>query len=455
MVAAAVCHLFAVGEWLRARITITGDGIPFLWLTCCILAMWMVALAWGGTRENGVIGYGTDEYKRVIRSSLALFGLLAIGAFVFSFNMPRSYVLVMLPVGTLLLLGMRLYWRRRLAKRRLVGQACSSVLVDSSLGSAHDLIAEFQRAPLAGYRVTACCVPGASKRPADLDRNLVYCDQLDDVPALVERLGIEYVAIRTSAGLGSSMVQQLSWNLQETDAELIVAPELTNVAGPRIHTQPVAGLPLLHVRRPTFGNARGVLKRSFDVTVASMALIVSSPIFLMTALAVALTSPGGVFYRQRRVGLGGDQFTMVKFRSMVDGAHDQWEQLREEAGREDGDPRVKIQGDARITKVGRFIRRYSIDELPQLFNVIKGDMSLVGPRPPLSAEVELYGQEAHRRLLVKPGMTGLWQVSGRSEVAWDEAVRMDLYYVENWSLTADLVILWKTVRAVLRPSGAY
>jgi len=173
------------------------------------------------------------------------------------------------------------------------------------------------------------------------------------------------------------------------------------------------------------------------------------------AVAVKLTSKGPVFFRQERVGINGEMFRMIKFRSMVVDAEARLASLREEQHDAGNQVLFKIKNDPRITKVGKFIRRFSIDELPQLFNVVIGDMSLVGPRPPLMAEVELYGDEARRRLLVKPGMTGLWQVSGRSDLTWDDTVRLDVYYVENWSITGDLVILWKTAKAVVSSSGAY
>jgi exopolysaccharide biosynthesis polyprenyl glycosylphosphotransferase len=249
----------------------------------------------------------------------------------------------------------------------------------------------------------------------------------------------------------------LSWELEDTDAELILAPALTNIAGPRIHTQPVAGLPLIHVDRPTYRGANRILKKSFDLVGSVILVLLFSPVLLAVAAAIKLTSSGPVFFRQDRVGINGETFRMIKFRSMVVDAESRLAALKAQAQAQDAGNTVlfKIKNDPRVTGVGKFIRRFSIDELPQLFNVVTGEMSLVGPRPPLRSEVDLYGDDALRRLLVKPGMTGLWQVSGRSDLTWDDSVRLDVYYVENWSITGDLAILWRTARAVFGSSGAY
>ena len=263
------------------------------------------------------------------------------------------------------------------------------------------------------------------------------------------------VAVTANASFGPNAVRQLSWELEQTETQLILAPALTNIAGPRVHTQPVAGLPLIHVDRPAYRGANRILKKSFDLGGSILLLILLSPIFAIVAVAIKLTSTGPVFFRQERAGINEGSFRMIKFRSMVVDAEARLADLQA-ADRDAGNPVMfKMKGDPRVTGIGRIIRRLSIDELPQLFNVVKGDMSLVGPRPPLFTEVETYGNDARRRMLVKPGMTGLWQVSGRADLNWDETVRLDVYYVENWSITSDLVILWKTAKAVVSSAGAY
>jgi len=263
------------------------------------------------------------------------------------------------------------------------------------------------------------------------------------------------VAVTATASFGPSAVRRLSWDLEKTSAELILAPALTDIAGPRIQTQPVAGLSLIHVERPTYRGATKLFKTAFDLVGAGLLLLMLSPVFLAIALGIKVTSPGPVFFRQERVGLDGERFKMIKFRSMRVDAEAMLEQLQAEQRDAGNDVLFKIKNDPRVTSIGKFIRRFSLDEIPQLLNVLRGEMSLVGPRPPLVAEVARYEDEVHRRLLVKPGMTGLWQVSGRSDLSWDETVRLDLSYVENWSIASDLVILFKTAKAVVAPEGAY
>jgi exopolysaccharide biosynthesis polyprenyl glycosylphosphotransferase len=316
------------------------------------------------------------------------------------------------------------------------------------------LIRDLRRAPLCGYLVIGACVPRSTTGGTILDVPVV--GDLDNVVDAVQRTAADAVAVTASGAFGSDAVRSLGWELEDSTADLMLAPALTNIAGPRIHTEPVAGLPLIHVERPTYREANRFLKRSFDVVGAAVLLMLFSPILMVAAAAVKMGSAGPALFRQQRAGLNGGTFKMVKFRSMAADAESRLVEVQASQRQDAGNVVMfKARDDARITRVGKFIRRYSIDELPQLFNVLCGSMSLVGPRPPLMREVELYGVDARRRLLVKPGMTGLWQISGRSDLAWDDTVRLDVYYVENWSLTADLVILWKTVKAVLASSGAY
>jgi exopolysaccharide biosynthesis polyprenyl glycosylphosphotransferase len=248
-------------------------------------------------------------------------------------------------------------------------------------------------------------------------------------------------------------LRELAWELEATETDLYVAPALLDVAGPRTTIRPVAGLPLLHVDHPEFSGSRWVIKGLFDKLAAIAALMISAPLLVVIAFVLALRDGRPVLFRQARVGKDGRTFTLYKFRTMVVDAEQQKAQL---ADYDEGAGELfKMRNDPRVTHTGRWLRRYSLDELPQLFNVLKGDMSLVGPRPPLQDEVERYTDYVRRRLAVKPGLTGLWQVSGRSDLSWEEAVRLDLRYVENWSLILDMQILWKSCPAVFHGSGAY
>jgi exopolysaccharide biosynthesis polyprenyl glycosylphosphotransferase len=240
--------------------------------------------------------------------------------------------------------------------------------------------------------------------------------------------------------------------LEGTGAELVVDPGLMEIAGPRLHVAAVDGLPLLRLTEPAFTGMPRVIKAISDRLVAGLLLVLTAPV--MMALAIAVRSDGGpVFYRQSRVGRHGKLFSMIKFRSMVVDADQRRFELAD--SNQGSGPLFKLRQDPRLTRIGAFLRKYSLDELPQLFNVLSGSMSMVGPRPPLPEEVACYSRDAQRKLLVKPGMTGLWQISGRSDLSWEESIRLDLRYVENWSLALDIFIVWKTVGAVIRGTGAY
>ena len=248
-------------------------------------------------------------------------------------------------------------------------------------------------------------------------------------------------------------MREIGWELETTSTNLIVAPALTDVAGPRIHARPVAGLPLIQVDYPEFEGRKYAAKRAFDLIVSFLALVVLSPLLIVIAIMVRRDSPGPALFHQERVGLNGKRFSMLKYRSMVVDAESQLPSLLDNT---DGNGVLfKLRSDPRVTRIGAALRRHSLDELPQLLNVLRGDMSLVGPRPPLASEVERYDEWARRRLLVRPGLTGLWQTQGRSDLSWEDSVRLDLYYVENWSLTGDIIILYRTVRSVARAEGAY
>jgi len=458
--ASAAVHLLTLPNH---QVALVGEPtyLPYVALTVSLLVVWAFALSWSGSRDPKSIGYGALEYKRIIQATFAVFGVVAIASYLFKLDLPRSYLLIMMPAGLVALLASRFVWRRWLHRRRDVGSYMSNVLAVGNIHTVTELLRDLRRAPRAGYKVIGVCV-SQGPRSVDADsQELLAIDGvpvlggLDDVAAIVRTSGADTVAVTATASFGPSAVRKLSWELEDTDAELILAPALTNIAGPRIHTQPVAGLPLIHVDRPTYRGANRILKKSFDLVGSVILVLLFSPVLLAVAAAIKLTSSGPVFFRQDRVGINGEIFRMIKFRSMVVDAESRLEKLQDEHRDAGNVVLFKMKNDPRVTTVGKFIRRFSIDELPQLFNVVIGDMSLVGPRPPLKAEVDLYGDEARRRLLVKPGMTGLWQVSGRSDLTWDDTVRLDVYYVENWSITGDMVIIWKTAKAVVSSSGAY
>jgi exopolysaccharide biosynthesis polyprenyl glycosylphosphotransferase len=452
-------------HFVRSGIQVSGRAVSpvdpaYVASTIAVALLWILVLSVFDTRDSKIVGFGALEYKRVLNATFVTFGLVALTSYAFQLNLSRSYVLVMMPAGTATLIAGRWVWRRWLHQQRDAGRFSNEVLAVGNPETVRELITELHRSPRAGYRVVAACVSGGvaevqATTGSDRILGVPVVGSLDQVVAAVRLTGIDTVAVTSTGAFGATAVRKLSWDLEKTDIDLILAPALTDIAGPRVHTLPVAGLPLLHVERPTYSGPNRIFKTAFDMVGATLLLMIAAPVILASALAIKIDSRGPVFFRQVRVGVDGKHFKMLKLRSMRIDAEAQLEQLLKLQRDAGNDVLFKMKDDPRVTRVGRFLRRYSLDELPQLFNVVRGEMSLVGPRPPLMAEVDLYEDEVHRRLLVKPGLTGLWQVSGRSDLSWDEAVRLDLSYVENWSITGDLVILFKTLKAVSSSSGAY
>ncbi|WIB28096.1 sugar transferase [Curtobacterium sp. MCSS17_015] len=428
--------------------------LSYTGISIVVIAVWMSALALYDTRGHRVIGVGSTEYRLVADSSVRVFGVLAIAAYLLHVDLARGYILIAFPVGILVLLLSRWIWRQWLVAERKRGNYSAKVLLVGSTSSVLHLARELGRSPEAGYRVVGAAV-SAGTRGVLPGSTVQSFGGFDDLTEALAETGADTVVITSADDLPPERVRQLSWSLEPGRQHLVVAPSLTDIGGPRIHTRPVQGLPLIHVETPTYSGRKLYTKRAFDLLGSSVLILVLSPLLLVLALLVKLTSPGPVFFRQERVGLNGTMFHMIKFRSMVVDAEARLQELSALDRAEGNSVLFKMKNDPRVTRVGAYMRRYSLDEVPQLFNVFIGNMSLVGPRPPLSREVERYDVHVHRRFLVKPGMTGLWQVSGRSDLSWEDSVRLDLYYVENWSLVGDLTILWRTARAVMHSQGAY
>ncbi len=364
----------------------------------------------------------------------------------------RTFVAAVIPTGILFMTVGRFVGRQQVHRRRKHGHWTSAILAVGTRESVQHLVEVTARNPQAGLVVVGACVEDA-ERGELIAQGVTVVGGVADAASIAEELGVDIVAV-AGGGLGPRRIRELGWALEGTGRNMVMAPELTEVAGPRVHVSPVEGLPLMWVDQPQFTGLRRVVKRAVDIAGALVALVLSAPILLATALLVRLTSRGPSLYRSMRMGQDGEEFRVYKFRSMYhDAEHRRLDLLS--LNEHDGGILFKMRRDPRVTPIGRLIRKFSLDELPQLFNVLRGSMSLVGPRPPLPDEVARYNDDVHRRLLVKPGMTGLWQVSGRSDLAWNEAVRLDLYYVENWSLSLDLAIIARTVLAVVRSRGAY
>lgn len=426
--------------------------VSYLAVSVFLIAAWMLILSIYGTRGFRVLGTGSQEYKLIANASIRLFGLIAIAAFLLHIDVARGYILMAFPLGVIVLIFSRWMWRQWLAVQRQRGLFTSTVVLAGSSASATFIARELHRRSEAGYHVLGACIPGGTIGAKLVGTNVPILGNLEEVPQALNSSGADTLVITSSDDLSAKRVRELSWGLEPGRQHLVVAPSLTDIGGPRIHTRPVAGLPLIHVEMPSFEGKKQFTKRVFDVIGSGLLLALFSPFFAIIALAVGATSSGPVLYRQERVGLNGKPFGMLKFRSMIVNADAQLADLLDAQGTHDR-PLFKVKNDPRLTRIGGFLRRYSLDEFPQLLNVFKGDMSMVGPRPQRDGEVEFYDEAAERRLFVKPGMSGLWQVSGRSSLSWEDSIRLDLYYVENWSLTGDFVILWRTIRAVLSPDG--
>ncbi|HEV7623493.1 MAG TPA: sugar transferase [Amnibacterium sp.] len=423
--------------------------VPYWAASLVLLIGWLVVLKAIGSRSPRVIGSGFAEYARVADGSFRLFGLVGITSLLLQFLPARGYVITAFPVGVLLLVASRWAWRQWLRAQRRKGRYLIRILLVGSPSSVEHLHQEFSRRTYLGFEMVGACLPAGSRGAVPVPR----LGSFEDVADLARRERVHAVTLAGSEDLPPAEVRRMGWSLESTGVDLMVAPAITEVAGTRIHTRPVPGLPLMYVESPSYEGGKKFAKSLLDFGIAWVALLFLWPLMLGTAVAVKLSSPGPIFFRQQRIGLNGKAFGVIKFRSMRVGADGELAELLAAQGT-DGTPLFKVDDDPRITPVGRFIRKYSLDELPQLINVIRGEMSLVGPRPQRAEEVALYDNAAGRRLLVKPGLTGLWQVSGRSNLSWEDTIRMDLYYAENWSFLDDFVILLWTVRTVLQSKGA-
>jgi exopolysaccharide biosynthesis polyprenyl glycosylphosphotransferase len=423
--------------------------MPFL-LSALLPVLWLLLVGAMRAYEPRYLQVGSEEFRRVIEAGVGLSLTAAVAAYVLNVPLARGYLLALVLSVTSGTLVVRFVLRKRLHHRRKAGTGWMRRVVVAGHGDAvADIVRELGRTRWHGYEVVRACVAEPSRQVCDVP----VTTGLENLVATVEQADADAVIVLPCRHIDSSDLRRLRWHLEQSDAQLLVAPGFVDVARQRTVISLVGSLPLVHIAHAELGGARRLVKAVFDRTAAALALLVVTPLLLLLMLAVRLDSRGPALFAQERVGRGDRRFAMLKLRTMTVDAESRRGEL--EALNEADGALFKIHEDPRVTRVGRVLRRYSLDELPQLVNVLLGEMSLVGPRPPLPVEVDAYPPDVHRRLVVKPGMTGLWQVSGRADLDWEEATRLDLQYVENWSLTLDLSILWKTGRAVLSRAGAY
>jgi exopolysaccharide biosynthesis polyprenyl glycosylphosphotransferase len=428
----------------------------YLWITLAFPFAWLIALGLNRAFEARNLFVGGEEYERVFRTGIGLTAALAIISFTFDLRLARGYVVVALPVATVLGLCVRYLMRHRLHRAWSRGQGLRRVVLVGHEQAVHETSRQLSRERYHGMAVVGACLPQMPPHARAVLPGLpaIY-GTFDEVATAVYRAAADTVIVLSCPELDGSALRRLAWKLERDDIDLILSSTLIDVAGDRTTIRPVDGLPLMHVEHPRLRGGQRMMKDVFDRVVAPVGVLVLLPVLAALAVLIKVT-PGGrgpVIFRQVRVGRNGKEFVMYKFRSMYIDAEARLAELRHL--NEAGGTLFKMKNDPRVTPFGRVLRKLSLDELPQLFNVLRGQMSLVGPRPPLPQEVNEYPFDMRRRLLVKPGLTGLWQVSGRSDLSWEDSIRLDLRYVENWSFAMDLMILARTVLAVWRSSGAY
>ncbi|WP_082092204.1 sugar transferase [Demequina pelophila] len=484
-----VSDVFVVAIILVVAHAVRFDWDPFVralgpsapasgWITAAIGVLWLLQLGWVRSRDTRILGTGPVEYQRVGTAGLRTFAIVGVVGFLSQWDLSRSYLVFALPLGTLVLFGYRRLWRQWLNEQRGLGRLRRAVVVAGPRRTCEQIIRRLDHAEAQGYDVVGVCLAGESgddapagsgaddpgrageapgHRPltGELLCGVPVLGDIARAPTLAAGHGAGYVVLAGTEHVSLREARRLEWALEEAGVGLIVAPTLVDCVVPRVAVSEVVGLPLMHVDPPRFSGASRVLKGLGDRLAAAAALLLLAAPFAVIAVAVKLSSPGPVLFRQERVGRDHARFEMLKFRTMFVDAEHRLEVLRDSARAEGNEVLFKMRDDPRVTRVGRVLRRFSLDELPQLVNVLVGEMSIVGPRPPLPSEVELWDEDVSRRQLVKPGITGLWQVSGRSNLPWDESVRLDLHYTQNWSLGLDMLILLRTLWAVLSGRGAY
>jgi exopolysaccharide biosynthesis polyprenyl glycosylphosphotransferase len=423
----------------------------YLLLSLALPATWIIAVRIFGGYEWRFLGTGVDEFRRVLNAGLSLTVALALASYSMHSELSRLYLVVSMQVIVWLDLAVRYALRKRLHRLRKLGKCMAAVVAVGHEHAVSQLIGELRREPHHGLKVVAACLAGGSD--ASEVNGVPVVGDLDDTASVVRNVNAALVAVLSCPEMDGVKLRTLAWELEKTRTDLCVAPALLDVAGPRTTVRPAAGLTLLHVDHPQLSGPRQMAKDLFDRCAAALLLTVLAPLMLAIAAAIRFSDHGPALFAQTRVGKGGRPFRIYKFRTMVTDAEARLAEVRKQ--NDFNDVLFKVRADPRITPVGTRLRKSSLDELPQLVNVLRGEMSLVGPRPPLPEEAARYAAHVRRRLVVKPGMTGLWQVNGRSELSWEETVRLDLRYVENWSFALDLQILWKTISVIFRGAGAY
>lgn len=427
---------------------------PVLFSAIVLAFVWTIAL-YVLRREAHRRGAGERlELWPILHSAAIGTAALAVVAGVTGWPVLAPHVALTLPAGVAILVTSRLAqhaWSSRPASHATL--ASRTLIVGSRAGIAHTI--QSLRGGRSGHDIVGVVVvDDGGLEPLTVDGTpFTVMGGSVDVAQVARDQCIETVVVAGGATDDPDYVRRLSWSLEGAATDLVLATRLADVAQSRITFDRAQSLALIRVSLPRFDRPTMRAKRRLDVVVAALALIPIGLVTPLIALAIMLDSPGGVFFRQRRIGRDGREFDILKFRTMGVDAEARRAELA--AQNEGSGPLFKLRNDPRVTRVGAILRKFSLDELPQFWNVLMGEMSVVGPRPPLPDEVRDYDRDMIRRLYVQPGITGLWQISGRSDLTWEQSVRLDLHYVENWSVAADLKIMLQTAAVLVHPRGAY
>lgn len=401
-------------------------------------------------RANKVIAR-RDEVGRLIHATAGWVLCMALLGFILQLYVARGWLALTFLIALPMLMVEREIVRRRFAGMRRHGKLLRRVVIVGHNADAVALGAALMANPKLGYKVVAFVDDDSPAGDHFVDHRSVSGSVNRTLDAVTTNGAQGVIVVATAVGMAAA--NRLVRDLLEKGISVEVISALRDIAVERLSLRELGGFPVVHVERVRREGWRATAKRAFDVGASGAGLILGAPVLVVVALAVKLSSPGPILFRQARVGREGEIFEILKFRTMAIDAEEKLKELLEL--NEGAGPLFKIKHDPRITPVGRFLRRFSLDEVPQLWNVLLGDMSLVGPRPALAHELSAWSPELHQRLRVRPGITGMWQVCGRSSASFEDYSRLDLYYVDNWSLLVDLTILARTIPAVVSARGAY
>lgn len=459
----SIILIFIVSSSQFSSLKVPGFSLPgpqlLGWTVVSII--WFLTVYFSNGYTEKIKLTGAAEYSMLIKSSIRAMGFGSIVALYTQQFGVLTFLFFFYSTIAMATILARWLTRRQLSKARAENQFISNALIAGSVTSVKEICSILESNGDHGYNIIGACIPYSRTSVSSLEvgpkEKIPILGDLDDLPRLLKDGGVQTLILTSADEFSPRTVRNLSWLLDPFRQQLVIAPNILDISGPRLYTQPSAGLPLLTIQVPQLGGFAQQLKRFIDLLGSIGLLVCLSPLFLIIGILIKLDDRGPILFRQKRVGWEGELFTMYKFRSMRTDAEKLLMELNSQnrSGQVGNEIMFKLEDDPRITRVGKVLRRFSLDELPQLLNVVQGKMSLIGPRPPLLSEVEKYESHVHRKFLVKPGITGLWQVEGRSNLSWEESVRLDLYYVENWSATQDIVIAIKTLRAVFGRQGAY